>query len=279
MRSTSRSSTSDAGLLAATAAGDTEAFGLIYQRHRDALWAAAARITGPQDADDALQDAMIKAFLQADQFKGNSAVSTWLHRIVINAAHDLVRRRRPTADLGSHPEPSYLPSCIRQADQRMDIAKYWPRLNRNQQLAVALLDLLDLPVAEAAQVLGVSEGTVKVRAARGRHILARYIPRQVAALKPSGGQLATDLQDCPVDHPPTEVVPGQVAGQLGPPCCGRLHGPDLAAFVVEEDRMLALPASLSHEADPYSITSRLVSGKVRLAGRFCFRTRLRTPLN
>ena len=172
---------SDAELLAATTAGDAEAFGLIYQRHRDVLWAAAARITGPQDADDALQDGMIKAFRQAHQFKGNSAVSTWLHRIVINAAHDLVRRRKLVAEPAV--EPSYLPWSISQADQRMAIAKYWPRLTRDQQLAIALLDLLDLPVAEAAQVLGVSEGTVKVRAARGRHILARYIPRQVAALQ------------------------------------------------------------------------------------------------
>jgi len=79
--------------------GDNDAFGLLFTRHKDRLWAVAVRTLGdPEEAADALQDAMISAFRQASGFRGDSAVTTWLHRIVVNACLDRLRRRaaRPT---------------------------------------------------------------------------------------------------------------------------------------------------------------------------------------
>ena len=85
---------SDAELLGAHVAGDPHAFGELVARHRDRLWAVALRTTGdPEEASDALQDAMISAFRRADQFRGDSAVTTWLHRIVVNASLDRLRRK------------------------------------------------------------------------------------------------------------------------------------------------------------------------------------------
>src|SRR3954447_22971100 len=84
----------DRDLLRAHVDGDSEAFGLLFARHRDRLWAVALRTTrDPEDAADALQDAMIAAFRRADAFRGDSAVTTWLHRIVVNACLDRLRRR------------------------------------------------------------------------------------------------------------------------------------------------------------------------------------------
>ena len=71
-------------------------------RHRDRLWAVALRTLGnPDDAADALQDALLSAYRGAAGFRGNSAVTTWLHRIVVNACLDLARRKavRPTQPL------------------------------------------------------------------------------------------------------------------------------------------------------------------------------------
>ena len=71
-------------------------------RHRDRLWAVALRTLGdPEDAADALQDALISAFRAAGGFRGEAAVTTWLHRIVVNACLDRMRRRkaRPTVPL------------------------------------------------------------------------------------------------------------------------------------------------------------------------------------
>ena len=85
---------SDADLLAAHVAGDPTAFEEIVRRHRDRLWSVALRTTGdPEEASDALQDALISAYRRADQFRGDSAVTTWLHRIVVNASLDRLRRR------------------------------------------------------------------------------------------------------------------------------------------------------------------------------------------
>ena len=84
----------DAILLQRHADGDPDAFGLLFRRHKDRLWAVALRIAcDPDDAADALQDAMISAFRRAGSFRGDSAVTTWLHRIVINACLDRLRRR------------------------------------------------------------------------------------------------------------------------------------------------------------------------------------------
>ena len=89
---------SDVALLEAHLAGDPEAFGELFRRHRDRLWAVALRTTGnPEDAADALQDALISAFRRAESFRGDAAVTTWLHRIVVNACLDRLRRRKVRA--------------------------------------------------------------------------------------------------------------------------------------------------------------------------------------
>ena len=94
---------SDADLLTAHVAGDPDAFTELVRRHRDRLWAVAVRTTGDrEEAADAVQDALLSAYRRAETFRGDSAVTTWLHRIVVNACLDRIRRRtaRPTAPLG-----------------------------------------------------------------------------------------------------------------------------------------------------------------------------------
>ena len=87
-------SPTDHELLRRHVAGDAEAFGELFRRHRDRLWAVALRtVCDPDEAADALQDAMVSAFRRAADFRGESAVTTWLHRIVVNASLDRLRRR------------------------------------------------------------------------------------------------------------------------------------------------------------------------------------------
>jgi RNA polymerase sigma-70 factor (ECF subfamily) len=83
---------SDAELLAAHVAGDPDAFGLLFARHRDRLWAVAVRTMGnPHDAADGLQDGLVAAYRRAETFRGEAAVTTWLHRVVVNACLDRLR--------------------------------------------------------------------------------------------------------------------------------------------------------------------------------------------
>ena len=95
----------DRRLLADHIAGDPDAFSTLVRRHRDRLWAVAIRTLGdPEEAADALQDGLISAFRGAAGYRGDAAVTTWLHRIVVNAALDRIRRRasRPTVSLDGH---------------------------------------------------------------------------------------------------------------------------------------------------------------------------------
>ena len=84
---------SDDELLARHAAGDPDAFSELVRRHRDRLWAVALRTLGDrEEAADALQDAFVSAYRAAHTFRGQAAVTTWLHRITVNACLDRARK-------------------------------------------------------------------------------------------------------------------------------------------------------------------------------------------
>ena len=174
---------SDASLLRRHADGDPEAFGVLFKRHSGRLWAVALRITcDPDDAADALQDAMISAFRRAGDFRGESAVTTWLHRIVVNASLDLLRRRSARS-VGWSGDPDDLPVLEPQqgtdsasgTESRLDVDAALRTLPPPQRAALVLVDMLGYSVADASGILGISEGTVKSRCARGRTKLLPHL--------------------------------------------------------------------------------------------------------
>ena len=174
----------DAELLTAHVDGDPEAFGLLFARHRDRLWAVALRTLGnPDDAADALQDAMISAFRRASSWRGDAAVTTWLHRVVVNACLDRVRHERIRTgdplpdDLESRlrtPERAPVdPATAAVADERRALVlAALASLPAEQRAALVLVDMEGYPVAEVAVMLDCAVGTVKSRCARGRARLA-----------------------------------------------------------------------------------------------------------
>ena len=168
---------SDAELLRAHAGGDPDAFDILVRRHRDRLWAVALRtVRDPDEAADALQDALISAYRAAGSFRAESAVTTWLHRIVVNACLDRIRRKqaRPTVALPEEGpgEPSEPRDRIAERDTAIVVEDALGRLGIEQRTAITLVDIEGYSVAEAAKMLGVAEGTVKSRCARGRARLA-----------------------------------------------------------------------------------------------------------
>jgi RNA polymerase sigma-70 factor (ECF subfamily) len=163
---------SDAELLARHVAGEAEAFGEIFRRHRDRMWAVALRTVGDRElAADAVQDAFIAAFRRADRFRGEAAVTTWLHRITVNCAIDRVRRQRPMSPLPEI-DPADAHDRHGEAETALDVRAALATLPEAQRLALVLVDMHGLSIAEAASVLEVAEGTVKSRCSRGRAALA-----------------------------------------------------------------------------------------------------------
>lgn len=174
----------DHALLEAHREGDPDAFAEIVRRHRDRMWAVALRTLGdPEEAADAVQDALVSAYRAASGFRGDSAITTWLHRIVVNACLDRARRRnvRRTVPLPEQedegerhaPDVAISADPTEDADVSMDVAAALATLPVDQRAALVLVDLQGYPVDEAAKILGVPSGTVKSRCARGR---ARLLP-------------------------------------------------------------------------------------------------------
>ena len=173
---------SDAELLRRHVAGDREAFGELFRRHRDRLWAVALRtVCDPEEAADALQDAMVSAFRRAGDFRGDSAVTTWLHRIVVNASVDRLRRRAARPAVAGGDEEAFEALAAhggdpaRATDTRLDVEAALRILPPPQRAALVLVDMLGFSVDAAAAILDTSPGTVKSRCARARARLLPYV--------------------------------------------------------------------------------------------------------
>jgi RNA polymerase sigma-70 factor (ECF subfamily) len=209
----------DAELLAAHRDGDPDAFGVLFTRHRDRLWAVALRTTGnPEDAADALQEAMISAYRRADSFRGDALVTTWLHRVVVNACLDRLRRNKVRAaqplpddleeyagrgavlaadDVSADPEAQAV-----LADRRRALLAALDQLPPDQKAAVVLVDLEGLAVEETARILDCPTGTVKSRCARGRARLAGLLTASgVTGTVESPATSHHEAPEVPTDEP------------------------------------------------------------------------------
>ena len=166
---------SDAELLAAHVAGDRYAFGELFHRHQRQLHRLARMTTRtPQDAEDALQEAMLSAHRGAGAFRYDAAVSSWLHRIVVNACLDRLRRVKSQRTV---PLEDVYPIADRsaQVDTAIMVQRALMRLPVEQRAAIVAVDMQGYSVADTARLLGVAEGTVKSRCARGRVRLAELL--------------------------------------------------------------------------------------------------------
>ena len=144
---------SDAELLRRHVAGDDQAFGELFRRHRDRLWAVALRTScDPEEAADALQDAMVSAFRRAA-------------RPAVPAGDEQAFE----ALAGPAGDPAHT------TDIRLDVDAALRVLPPQQRAALVVVDMLGFSVADAAVILDISPGTVKSRCARARARLLPYV--------------------------------------------------------------------------------------------------------
>ena len=204
---------SDQELLRRHVAGDSDAFGELFRRHRDRLWAVALRtVCDPDEASDALQDAMVSAFRRAADFRGESAVTTWLHRIVVNASLDRLRRRAARPALSAGDEQAFEALVAqdgdpaRAVDTRLDVDAALRILPPPQRAALVVVDMLGFSVADAAAILVFAASNPEGGVAG---VDGFIVPREASGLTISGREqnmgikgLATfglTLQDCRIE--------------------------------------------------------------------------------
>ena len=160
----------------------------------------ALRTTGNrEDAADAVQEALVSAYRNASSYRGDAAVTTWLHRIVVNASLDLLRRHaaRPSVPLAD--DADRIPA---QGDPgpetSLEVQEALATLPPEQRAALVLVDVQGFSVEDAARVLDCAPGTVKSRCFRGR---ARLAPLLAHLRQPTRGNQAADGAVPPPDAP------------------------------------------------------------------------------
>lgn len=170
----------EAALLARVAAGDHQAFQTIMRHHEDRVFSVCLRILGNREsALDASQEVFLTVFRKGGQFKGESALGTWIYRIAVNTCYDLLRRsaRKPSGPMPEHLEvvDPGAEEAIESAGLRPEIQAALAAIPAEFRSAIVLADIEGLALPEVAEVLGVPVGTVKSRVFRGRRLLAERL--------------------------------------------------------------------------------------------------------
>lgn len=179
----------EASLVAQLRAGDELAFEQVVRSYGGRLLAVARRIVGSEeDARDVVQDAFLNAFRSLDRFEGNAKLSTWLHRIVVNAALMKLRtrKRKPEQSIetllpsflddGHHEErfkswDEAVDKLMERAENRELVRKQIDALPEGYRTVLVLRDIEGLDTEETANVLGLSVNATKIRLHRARQAL------------------------------------------------------------------------------------------------------------
>jgi RNA polymerase sigma-70 factor (ECF subfamily) len=180
----------DEELVRRTVGGDTAAFGVLVQRHERRVYNLALRMTGREDdARDATQDAFLTALRKLSSFRGESAFTTWLHRVAVNACYDLLRKRSRSPlldrDEVGAPEPPPQRDHADDVGLSVDVRRALLEIPEDYRVVMLLHDVHDLPYEEVASILGIPVGTVKSRLHRGRVALARIMGLPVERERPT----------------------------------------------------------------------------------------------
>ncbi len=179
----------EAALVARLRAGEEKAYEELVRRHGGRMLAVARRfLPEEEDARDAVQDAFLSAFRAIDRFQGQSRLSTWLHRIVVNAALLKLRARRrhpeepieaflPEFEPDGHQAEPAVPwradvlERLEREELRRIVRAAIERLPDSHRLVLLLRDIEGLDTAETAAALEITAANAKVRVHRARQAL------------------------------------------------------------------------------------------------------------
>lgn len=156
---------------------------LAQAMERDLYLTCYGMLGKPEDAADALQETMLRAWRGFHGFRGEAQWKTWFHRIAVNVCIDMIRRRKPDASLDTLREDGFDPRDeaavterrIERDEQRRRLREAILRLEEKDRVLIILRDVRGLPYEELSRVLRLPQGTVKSRLNRAREKLKRIL--------------------------------------------------------------------------------------------------------
>ena len=182
--------TTDVATVSRARAGDSDAFRLLVEQHSRLVFRVAYRMTGNEhDADDVVQETFLRAYKQLGRFEERANFGTWLHRIAVNCALDLLRSRsRLDRHYGGDPEEAEMMGAIRSSDPQQDrlllsvelrsqVTAAMEKLSGNERTAFVLRHFEGMPVEEIGKTLG-----IQVNAAK--HTIFRAVRKLRESLEP-----------------------------------------------------------------------------------------------
>ncbi|TMK54928.1 MAG: sigma-70 family RNA polymerase sigma factor [Actinobacteria bacterium] len=172
----------DRELVEQFARGDSHAFDTIVQRYEQRVYAIALRMTGNvEDARDAMQDVFLSALRALRSFRGDAQLSTWFHRVAVNASLDMLRKRKrhvaePIEEAGERPSDEVGPEdAAARAARAAEVQRALLHVSADHRAVLVLHDLQDLDYAQTAAALDIPVGTVKSRLHRARMEMAALL--------------------------------------------------------------------------------------------------------
>jgi len=186
---------SDLAVVASVRAGDHDAFRHLVERHSRSVFRLAYRLTGrEEDADDVVQETFLKAFRQLARFESRSSFGTWLYRITVNCAHDLMRQRPRAGSRTSIDDPEHGPALqLTDESAAADPMREFTRRQIDARVRAAMSALSDQE--RSAFVMRHYEGlsiedigrVLNLRTSAAKHSIFRAVKKLRRALEPVAG--------------------------------------------------------------------------------------------
>lgn len=171
----------DSKLARRAARGDMLAFEALYRRHAGRVLAVCLRLTGERGrAEEAVQDVFVRVWERLTSFRGESAFSSWLHRLAINTVLQAMRsdrRRVARVAPGEDQELEGAAAAPAPVEERIDLEQALARLPEQARTVVVLHDIEGFTHEEIAAMTGVAAGTVRSQLSRARRILLQWLER------------------------------------------------------------------------------------------------------
>jgi RNA polymerase sigma factor (sigma-70 family) len=196
---------SDESLVQAAKSGHSTAFATLSERHRHQLFRAARRITrSSEDAEDAVQDSLLRAFVHLTDFDGRSSFATWLTRIAINSALMILRKKRASHEIATDYDDDFGEDGIRyeitdhrpspetryaQGEVETMLKRAIQNLRPALRVVVQIQQLQERPIREIAEAIGISLTAAKGRLFHAKNALRRSLIPKLQRRPRFGGKI------------------------------------------------------------------------------------------